>query len=128
MKQLILDYTPYCTRAAIVENGKLEDFSVERAHFRGVVGNIYKGKVENVICGMQAAFVNIGEERNGFLYTGDSLVSSRPRDHTPARRQTVNGAAPSEDAPSRWERFIKKLLSGDGGTMETKGTIWEPFL
>ena len=77
MKQLILDYTPYCTRAAIVENGKLEDFSVERAHFRGIVGNIYKGKVENVICGMQAAFVNIGEERNGFLYTGDSLVDSR---------------------------------------------------
>lgn len=66
MKQLILDYTPYCTRAAVVEDGNLEDFSVERANFRGIVGNIYKGKVENVICGMQAAFVNIGEERNGF--------------------------------------------------------------
>lgn len=77
MKQLILDYTPYCTRAAVVEDGNLEDFSVERANFRGIVGNIYKGKVENVICGMQAAFVNIGEERNGFLYTGDSLVDSR---------------------------------------------------
>ena len=77
MKQLILDYTPYCTRAAIVENGKLEDFSVERAHFRGIVGNIYKGKVGNVICGMQAAFVYIVDERDGFLYTGVSLVVCR---------------------------------------------------
>ena len=67
MKQLILDYTPYCTRAAIVDDGILLDFSVERANFRGIVGNIYKGKVENVIGGMQAAFVNICEERNGFL-------------------------------------------------------------
>lgn len=77
MKQLILDYTPYCTRVAVVEDGKLCDFSVERANYRGIVGNIYKGKVENVLGGMQAAFVNIGRERNGFLYTGDSLVDSR---------------------------------------------------
>lgn len=77
MKQLILDYTPYCTRVALVENGEMKDFSVERASVRGIVGNIYKGKVENVVGGMQAAFVNIGEDRNGFLYVGDSLVDSR---------------------------------------------------
>lgn len=41
------------------------------------MGNIYKGKVENVLGGMQAAFVNIGQERNGFLYMGDTLVDSR---------------------------------------------------
>lgn len=90
MKQLILDYTPYCTRAAVVEDGNLEDFSVERANFRGIVGNIYKGKVENVICGMQAAFVNIGEERNGFLYTGDSLVDSRGLERDMPQGKTYN--------------------------------------
>lgn len=74
MKQLILDYTPYCTRAALVENGELIDFSVERTNVRGLVGNIYKGRVENVIEGMGAAFVNIGLERNGFLFVGDSRV------------------------------------------------------
>lgn len=77
MKQLILDYTPYCTRAALVDDGELIDFAVERAAVRGIVGNIYKGKVENVLGGMKAAFVNIGLERNGFLYVGDSLVDSK---------------------------------------------------
>lgn len=74
MKQLILDYTPYCTRAALVDDGELLEFSVEMASVRGIVGNIYKGKVENVLSGMKAAFVNIGLERNGFLYAGESLV------------------------------------------------------
>ncbi len=53
------------------------DYAVERASVRGIVGNIYKGKVENLLSGMKAAFVNIGLERNGFLYVGDSLVDSR---------------------------------------------------
>ncbi len=77
MKQLIIDYTPYVTRVALVEDGELIEFSVERAMAKGIVGNIYKGKVENVLGGMKAAFVNIGLERNGFLYFGDSLVDSK---------------------------------------------------
>ena len=77
MKQLLLDYTPSCTRAALVENGELIEFSIEKAASRGIVGNIYKGKVENVLSGMEAAFVNIGLERNGFLYVGESLVDSK---------------------------------------------------
>ncbi len=77
MKQLILDYTPYCTRAAYVEDGELLEFHVEKTSVRGLVGNVYKGKVENVLGGMKAAFVNIGLERNGFLYVGDSLVDNK---------------------------------------------------
>lgn len=76
MKQLYLDYTPFCTRVAFVDSGQLVEFAVERASVRGIVGNIYKGKVENVLSGMKAAFVNIGLERNGFLYMGDTLVDS----------------------------------------------------
>ena len=67
MKQLLLDYTPYCTRAALVEDGELIEFSIEKTAVKGIVGNIYKGKVENVLSGMEAAFVNIGLDRNGFL-------------------------------------------------------------
>lgn len=77
MKRLIIDYTPFCTRAAIADENGLIDFAIERVDVRSIVGNIYKGKVENVVGGMQAAFVNIGEERNGFLYVGDTLVDSR---------------------------------------------------
>ena len=77
MKQLLLDYTPNCTRAALVEDGELIEFTLEMTSVKGIVGNIYKGKVENVLSGMEAAFVNIGLERNGFLYVGDSLVDSK---------------------------------------------------
>ena len=68
MKQLFIDYNPYFVRAALAEEGELVEFGVEHVASRGHVGNIYKGKVENVLGGMKAAFVNIGLERNGFLY------------------------------------------------------------
>lgn len=76
MKQLFIDYNPFCVRAALLEDGELVEFSVEHSSMRGLVGNIYKGKVENVLSGMKAAFVNIGLERNGFLYVGESLVDA----------------------------------------------------
>lgn len=71
MKELFIDYNPFFVRAALVEEGVLTEFGVEHVATRGHVGNIYKGKVENVLGGMKAAFVNIGLERNGFLYIGE---------------------------------------------------------
>lgn len=76
MKSLLIDYNPRCVRAALVEDGDLVEFHVEHNAMRGIVGNIYKGKVENVVSGMKASFVNIGLERNGFLYVGESLVDA----------------------------------------------------
>lgn len=73
MKNIIIDYTPGIVRAALVEDKNLERFSVENSARVGIVGNIYKGKVENVLSGMKAAFVNIGLDKNGFLYVGESL-------------------------------------------------------
>lgn len=119
MKQLILDYTPYCTRAAIVDDGKLLDFSVERANFRGIVGNIYKGKVENVIGGMQAAFVNIGEERNGFLFTGDSLVDSREFEHDMPKGKPFNVSA----GDVIMCQVVKEPLGQKGARLTTDVTI-----
>lgn len=88
MKQLILDYTPYCTRAALVDNGEMIDFYYEMTSVRGLVGNIYKGRVENVLSGMKAAFVNIGLERNGFLYVGDSRVDNSRLNSIPPKKHT----------------------------------------
>lgn len=76
MKSLLIDYNPSLVRAALVEDGTLVEFHVEHNEMRGIVGNIYKGKVENVVSGMKASFVNIGLERNGFLYVGESLVDA----------------------------------------------------
>lgn len=72
---LIINATSFEIRIALVEHGNLVEFYLERPTEKGMVGNIYKGKVVRVLPGMQAAFVDIGLERTGFLYVDDIHVS-----------------------------------------------------
>src|SRR5439155_12694209 len=58
-------------RVAVLEDGKVAEVYLERPGRRSIAGNIYKGRVENVLPGMEAAFVEIGLEKNGFLYVGE---------------------------------------------------------
>jgi ribonuclease G len=79
MKQeIFINSTPQESRIAIVEDGVLAEFLVERKEEMGVAGNIYKGKVARVLPGMQAAFVDIGMEKAGFLHASD--FSAEPED------------------------------------------------
>jgi ribonuclease G len=73
MKQLFVHCTRSATFSALVEDGSLTEFGVERAEGASLVGNIYKGRVVNVLPGMQAAFVDIGLAKNAFLYVDDVL-------------------------------------------------------
>ena len=59
------------TRVALIENGTIHEYYLERKREKGIVGNIYKGRVVRVLPGMQAAFVDIGLEKAAFLYVGD---------------------------------------------------------
>src|SRR3954462_15508884 len=59
------------TRVALVENGHIAEFYLERKKDKGIVGNIYKGRVVRVLPGMQAAFVDVGLEKAAFLYVTD---------------------------------------------------------
>ncbi len=70
-KEIIINVTKEETKAAVLENGQLMEVYLERAFDVRLAGNIYKGRVENVLPGMQAAFVNIGLERNAFLHVDD---------------------------------------------------------
>lgn len=70
-EEILVNFGPTETRAALVENGVLQEVYVERASSKGYVGNIYKGKVVRVLPGMQAAFVDIGQERAGFIHVAD---------------------------------------------------------
>lgn len=72
-QELLVNITPMETRVALVENGVPQEIFVERNNKRGLVGNIYKGKVVRVLPGMQAAFVDIGEARTAFLHIDDLL-------------------------------------------------------
>ena len=75
---ILINATPYENRIALVAGGNLLEFHIERPAEKGLVGNIYCGKVVRVLPGMQAAFVEIGLERTGFLYVDDIYVSPIP--------------------------------------------------
>jgi len=72
-EEILINVTPRETRVAVVENGMLQELHIERGWRRGVVGNIYKGRVQRVMPGMQAAFVDIGLERAAFLHAADII-------------------------------------------------------
>ena len=71
MKRILVDSLDYGTRIGIVENGVLMELIYERKNSMPIIGNVYIGKIVNVLPGMQAAFVYKGREKNAFLYYGD---------------------------------------------------------
>ena len=70
-EEILINVTPREVRAALLENGILQEVTIERAARRGITSNIYKGKVSRVLPGMQAAFIDIGLERTAFLHASD---------------------------------------------------------
>ena len=70
-QDILINWTPHETRVAVVESGSVQELHVERALERGLVGNIYLGKVARVLPGMQSAFIDIGLERAAFLHVAD---------------------------------------------------------
>lgn len=73
LKRIVVRYEPGASSVALMEEGRLAEFFVEQPEDREKAGNIYKGKVVNVLPGMQAAFVDIGLKKNAFLYIDDLL-------------------------------------------------------
>ncbi len=73
IKEMIISSTPHETRVAILEDDQVVEVFIERESSRGVVGNIYKGRVSKVLPGMQSAFVDLGLERDAFLYVSDVI-------------------------------------------------------
>lgn len=94
--EILVNCGPTETRAALVENGVLQEVYIERTRSKGFVGNIYKGKVVRVLPGMQAAFVDIGQERAGFIHVSDietlpEGAESRPKSDIDIREVVREG-------------------------------------
>ena len=70
-EEILINATASEVRAALVESGVVQEVQIERASRRGVISNIYKGKVSRVLPGMQAAFIELGLERTAFLHASD---------------------------------------------------------
>ena len=95
--EILVNVAPRETRAAILENGVVQELHIERTSRRGLVSNLYKGRVSRVLPGMQAAFVEIGLERTAFLHAADIVAK------TDDTLLGAPGAAPVED--------IRRLLN-----------------
>jgi ribonuclease G len=74
MKKILIGADPYETRVAIVEDSQVVESYIERAERRSLLGNVYLGRVDNVLPGMEAAFVDVGLEKNGFLYVDEIVL------------------------------------------------------
>ena len=74
-KEMIISSSAHETRVAILEEDQVAEVFIERERNRGVVGNLYKGRVSKVLPGMQSAFVDLGLERDGFLYVADVVAT-----------------------------------------------------
>ena len=90
-QDILINWSPQETRVAVVELGAVQELHVERTLERGLVGNIYLGKVARVLPGMQSAFIDIGLERAGFLHVADLMSSIAARHAEP---EAVRADAP----------------------------------
>src|ERR1044072_1767291 len=105
-KELIISANVHEKKVAILEDGMVTEFYVERRdENQGVVGNLYKGRVMKVLPGMQSAFVDIGLERDAFLYVSDFTEFMEDEEEIDFRETTEeNRPARGDDRPRRPER------------------------
>jgi ribonuclease G len=97
-QDILINWTPHETRVAVIENGAVQELHLERALERGLVGNVYQGKVVRVLPGMQSAFIDIGLERAAFLHVADLHLNGNGRAEAapapiPIERQVFEGQA-----------------------------------
>jgi ribonuclease G len=117
-KQIIINASAKEARVALLEDGKLAEIHIERAHEQGTAGNIYKGKVLRVLPGMQAAFVDLGLEKAGFIHASDLFSGSLPTALLNGEGEIIEGEeTPIESLdppppPSRWLPLQEKLKKG----------------
>ena len=95
-KEMIISSSAHETRVAILEDDHVAEIFIERERSRGVVGNLYKGRVSKVLPGMQSAFVDLGLERDGFLYVTDAIPSSEEFERFETDEDEAAASAPAD--------------------------------
>ena len=121
------------TRVALIEKGQLSELYIERRRERGIVGNIYKGRVKRVRPGMQAAFVDIGVEKAAFLYVADvrgapedfkSLFTDSDEDAKEDHKARERRAARIEDLVKEGQEIMIQVAKGPIGTKGARSTAY----
>lgn len=125
-EEILINVSPVETRVALVENGVVQEFYIERSHGETYVGNIYKGKVVRVLPGMQAAFVDIGLERTGFIHAADMMPE-------PPEGETRRAEAPDirtlvREGQTLLVQVAKDPISTKGARLTTHLTLSSRYL
>ncbi|AJC45381.1 MULTISPECIES: ribonuclease G [Xanthomonas] len=133
-QEILVNVTPRETRVAVIENGMLQELHIERGWRRGVVGNIYKGRVQRVMPGMQAAFVEVGLERAAFLHAND-VVRPAPVGNGDTEEATplpVSAAVPIvellRDGQDIVVQVVKDPIGSKGARLTTQISIPSRYL
>jgi ribonuclease G len=119
-QDILINWTPHETRVAVVENGAVQELHLERALERGLVGNVYLGKVARVLPGMQSAFIDIGLDRAAFLHVADlhngKGEGSNGQAPVPIERQVFEGQALTV-------QVVKDAIGTKGARLSTQVSI-----
>jgi ribonuclease G len=120
-RKLVINDAPHETRVALLEDGNIVELFVERGDESDIAGNIYKGKVQRVLPGIQAAFIDIGLNQAAFIYV-DDVLSDCFDEYEPflnnhidvglpdERLETIDNAASASDAPNTTVSPIEELI------------------
>ena len=133
-EEILINVTPQETRVAFTDNGVLQELQVERQNKRGIVGNVYKGKVSRVLPGMQAAFVEVGLAKAAFLHVSDLVSPSLVEDDETDSEQQKNALAKLEVTQYLHEgqevivQVVKEPLGTKGARLTTHVTIPSRYL
>ncbi|TQV63275.1 MAG: ribonuclease G [Halothiobacillaceae bacterium] len=126
-EEILINVTPQETRIAFIENGSLQEIAIERQRSRGIVSNIYKGRVSRVLPGMEAAFIDIGLERAAFLHVSDLDLSPEEKqsgvETTPPQIQAILRAG-----QELLVQVIKEPLGTKGARLTSEITIPSRYL
>ncbi|MGH8119107.1 MAG: ribonuclease E/G, partial [Gammaproteobacteria bacterium] len=128
-EEILINVTPQETRVAVVENGILQEVYIERSQKRGLVGNIFKGRVSRVLPGMQAAFIDIGLERTGFLHTSDIegfIEEVIPPEGEPATAPSIENILKEDQ--EILVQVIKDPLGSKGARLTTRLSLPSRYL
>lgn len=125
-EEILINVTPRECRAALVENGVLQEVQLERTSRRGLISNIYKGRVSRVLPGMQAAFVEVGLERTAFLHASD--IARNPDEDAPDREAEPNIRACVQAGDELMVQVLKDPLGTKGARLTTYVSIPSRFV
>ncbi|HEY5581887.1 MAG TPA: Rne/Rng family ribonuclease, partial [Rhodoferax sp.] len=114
-EDILINWSPQETRVAIVENGALQELHVERTLERGLVGNVYLGKVARVLPGMQSAFIDIGLERAAFLHVAD-VWHRQPEGEPPSLVRNTQPQIPIEKQVFEGQVLLVQVIKDPIGT------------